>query len=72
MRLGDLNNVFYRIVTAAQKPHLGIPKVEANRKYKIYSHLLNRPIMSISVGAAAVVAGLTASHVYLTRKVTTS
>ncbi|KAL5707458.1 hypothetical protein ACHQM5_018358 [Ranunculus cassubicifolius] len=69
MRLGDLNNVFYRIVTAAQKPHLGIPKVEANRKYKIYSHLLNRPIMSIS---AAVVAGLTASHVYLTRKVTTS
>ncbi|PIA30248.1 hypothetical protein AQUCO_05700154v1 [Aquilegia coerulea] len=72
VKLGDLNDVFCRIVSAAQKPHLGIPKLEYGRNYKRYYQIFRRPIKFISVGAAVAVVGLAASHVYTARKITSS
>lgn len=68
MKLRDLNNVFHRIVSAAQKPHLGIPRIEAQRNYRLYFQQFSRPLVLISVGTVVAV-GLTASHVY-SRKIT--
>ncbi|EXB56309.1 Mitochondrial Rho GTPase 2 [Morus notabilis] len=35
-KLGDLNNVFYKIISTAEHPHLSIPKTEAVRTRKQY------------------------------------
>ncbi|CAL5424302.1 unnamed protein product [Camellia sinensis] len=47
-KLGDFNNVFRRIVTAAERPHLSIPETEAGRSRKQYHKLINRSLMFVS------------------------
>ncbi|KAK8949923.1 Rac-like GTP-binding protein 1 [Platanthera guangdongensis] len=68
LKLRDLNNVFSRIVTAAQHPHRSIPETEAGRTRKQYRQLVNRSLMFVSVGAAITVVGLAAYRVYASRK----
>nr|CAD1821942.1 unnamed protein product [Ananas comosus var. bracteatus] len=68
MRLRDLNNVFQRIVNAAQHPHLSIPETEAGKNRKQYRRLVNRSLMFVSVGAAVAVVGIAAYRVYAARK----
>ena len=48
MKLGDIGNLFRRIVDAAQRPHLSIPETEAGRSTKHYRRLIQQ-----SVGVAA-------------------
>ncbi|XP_065636351.1 mitochondrial Rho GTPase 1 [Quercus suber] len=67
-KLGDLNNVFRRIVSAAEHPHLSIPETEAGRSRKQYHRLINRSLMFVSVGAAVAIVGLAAYRVYAARK----
>ncbi|KAG0466828.1 hypothetical protein HPP92_017817 [Vanilla planifolia] len=68
MKLGDFNNVFRRIVTAALRPHLSIPETEAGKHRKQYRRLVNRSLMFVSVGAAVAVVGLAAYRVYASRR----
>ncbi|KAI3704313.1 hypothetical protein L1987_74530 [Smallanthus sonchifolius] len=67
-KLGDFNNIFKRIVRAAEHPHLSIPETEAGKTRKQYHRLVNRSLMVVSVGAAVAVVGLAAYRVYATRK----
>ncbi|KAI3747432.1 hypothetical protein L6452_09889 [Arctium lappa] len=67
-KLGDFNNIFRRIVRAAEHPHLSIPETEAGKTRKQYHRLLNRSLMVVSVGAAVAIVGLAAYRVYATRK----
>ncbi|KAI7730100.1 hypothetical protein M8C21_033306 [Ambrosia artemisiifolia] len=71
-KLGDFNNVFRRIVRAAEHPHLSIPETEAGKTRKQYHRVLNRSLMVVSVGAAVAIVGLAAYRVYATRKNTSS
>ncbi|TXG57042.1 hypothetical protein EZV62_018355 [Acer yangbiense] len=71
-RLGDLNNIFQRIVSAAEHPYLSIPETEAGKSRKQYHRLINRSLMAVSVGAAVAIVGLAAYRVYATRKNTSS
>ncbi|KAF8392435.1 hypothetical protein HHK36_022777 [Tetracentron sinense] len=66
--LGDCNNVFHRILSAAEHPHLSIPETEAGRNRKQYHQLVNRSLMFVSVGAAVAIVGLAAYRVYIARK----
>ncbi|KAI7730102.1 hypothetical protein M8C21_033308, partial [Ambrosia artemisiifolia] len=59
-KLGDFNNVFRRIVRAAEHPHLSIPETEAGKTRKQYHRVLNRSLMVVSVGAAVAIVGLAA------------
>ncbi|KAB2041163.1 hypothetical protein ES319_D02G129600v1 [Gossypium barbadense] len=47
-KLSDLNNIFRRIVNAAEHPHLSIPETEAGRSRKQYHRLINRSLMVVS------------------------
>ncbi|KAJ0080118.1 hypothetical protein Patl1_22648 [Pistacia atlantica] len=67
-KLGDFNNIFRRIVVAAEHPHLSIPETEAGRTRKQYHRLINRSLMFVSVGAAVAIVGLAAYRVYAARK----
>ncbi|KAK1410736.1 hypothetical protein QVD17_37275 [Tagetes erecta] len=67
-KLGDFNNVYRRIVRAAEHPHLSIPETEAGKTRKHYHRVLNRSLMVVSVGAAVAIVGLAAYRVYATRK----
>ncbi|KAK9050430.1 hypothetical protein SSX86_030600, partial [Deinandra increscens subsp. villosa] len=67
-KLGDFNNVFRRIVRAAEHPHLSIPETVAGKSRKQHCKLLNRSLMVASVGAAVAVFGLAAYRVYAARK----
>ncbi|KAK4407129.1 Mitochondrial Rho GTPase 1 [Sesamum angolense] len=64
----DLNDVFSRIVNAAEHPHLSVPETELGRSQKRYRQLVNRALMCISVGAAATFVGLAAYRAYAARK----
>ncbi|KAG9133124.1 hypothetical protein Leryth_023962 [Lithospermum erythrorhizon] len=66
------SNIFQRIVSAAEHPHLSIPETEAGRSRKQYHRLVNRSFMVISVGAAVAVVGMAAYRVYAARKSTSS
>ncbi|KAG1338418.1 mitochondrial Rho GTPase 1 [Cocos nucifera] len=68
IKLRDFNNVFHRIITAAQHPHLSFPETEAGRNRKHYRRLVNRSLMLVSVGAAVAVVGLASYRVYAARK----
>ncbi|KAG8061451.1 hypothetical protein GUJ93_ZPchr0003g17457 [Zizania palustris] len=68
VRLKDLNNIFCRIVHAAQHPHLSIPETEGGKTRRQYRQLLNRSLMVVSVGAAVAVVGIAAYRVYAARK----
>ncbi|KAG8479599.1 hypothetical protein CXB51_029360 [Gossypium anomalum] len=67
-KLSDFNNIFRRIVNAAEHPHLSIPETEAGRSRKQYHRLINRSLMFVSVGAAVAIVGLAAYRVYAARK----
>ncbi|PIA44822.1 hypothetical protein AQUCO_01700429v1 [Aquilegia coerulea] len=71
-KMADLNNVFSKIINAAERPHLSIPETEAGRSRKQYRHLVNRSLMFVSVGAAVAVVGLAAYRVYAARKSSSS
>ncbi|TYI80127.1 hypothetical protein E1A91_D05G068600v1 [Gossypium mustelinum] len=47
-KLSDFNNIFRRIVNAAEHPHLSIPETEAGRSRKQYHRLINRSLMVVS------------------------
>ncbi|KAA3468680.1 mitochondrial Rho GTPase 1-like [Gossypium australe] len=59
-KLSDFNNIFRRIVNAAEHPHLSIPETEAGRSRKQYHRLINRSLMVVSVGAAVAIVGFAA------------
>ncbi|XP_022719377.1 mitochondrial Rho GTPase 1-like isoform X1 [Durio zibethinus] len=67
-KLSDFNNIFGRIVNAAEHPHLSIPETEAGRSRKQYHRLINRSLMFVSVGAAVAIVGLAAYRIYAARK----
>ncbi|KAJ4822637.1 Mitochondrial Rho GTPase 1 [Turnera subulata] len=67
-KMGDTNNIFRRIVSAAEHPHLSIPETEAGRSRKQYHRLINRSLMFVSVGAAVTIVGLAAYRVYSARR----
>ncbi|KAF8387967.1 hypothetical protein HHK36_026633 [Tetracentron sinense] len=48
MALGNINNVFRRIMSAAQHPHLGIPTIKAWRNRKRNHRLVNRSPIFVS------------------------
>ncbi|CAA6659435.1 unnamed protein product [Spirodela intermedia] len=68
IKLGDFNNVFQRIISAAQQPHLSIPETEAGKYRKQCQQIFKNSLVVISVGAAAVFVGLAAYRVYAARK----
>ncbi|KAM7272754.1 hypothetical protein ACFE04_027417 [Oxalis oulophora] len=67
-KLGDFSNVFRRIISAAEHPHLSIPETEVGKSRKQYHRLVNRSLMVVSVGAAVAIVGLAAYRVYAARK----
>lgn len=44
MKLGEIGNLFRRIVDAAQRPHLNIPETEQGRIRKHYRRLIKRSL----------------------------
>nr|XP_027096847.1 mitochondrial Rho GTPase 1-like [Coffea arabica]XP_027115679.1 mitochondrial Rho GTPase 1-like [Coffea arabica] len=68
----DLNNVFQRIVHAADRPHLNIPETEVGQNRKLYRHFVSRSLMFVSVAAAVAVVGLAAYRSYAAKKNTSS
>ncbi|KZV32415.1 mitochondrial Rho GTPase 1 [Dorcoceras hygrometricum] len=64
----DLNNVFSRIIKAAEHPHLSIPETDIGRSRKRCRKLVNRSLVCLSVGAAVTFVGLAAYRVYAARK----
>ncbi|KAJ6920455.1 mitochondrial Rho GTPase 2 isoform X1 [Populus alba x Populus x berolinensis] len=67
-KLGDMNNVFCRILSAAEHPHLNIPETVAGRKRKQFHQLVNHSLLFMSVGAAFAVAGMAALRAYSGRR----
>ncbi|WOH11568.1 hypothetical protein DCAR_0831057 [Daucus carota subsp. sativus] len=67
-KLGDFNNVFRRIIVAAEHPHLSIPETEAGKTRKQYHRLINRSVVFVSVGAAVTIVGLAAYRAYAARQ----
>ncbi|KAL2491891.1 Mitochondrial Rho GTPase 1 [Abeliophyllum distichum] len=67
-KLGDFSNLFQRIISAAEHPHLSIPETAAGKSRKQYHRLVNRSLMFVSVGAAVAIVGLAAYRVYAARK----
>ncbi|KAK1364780.1 Mitochondrial Rho GTPase [Heracleum sosnowskyi] len=67
-KLGDFNNVFRRIIVAAEQPHLSIPETDAGKSRKQYHRLINRSLVFVSVGAAVTLVGLAAYRAYAARK----
>uniref|UniRef100_A0A7N0ZXL9 Mitochondrial Rho GTPase n=1 Tax=Kalanchoe fedtschenkoi TaxID=63787 RepID=A0A7N0ZXL9_KALFE len=68
----SLDNIFSRIVTAAEHPHLSIPETEIGRGRREYQRLVNRSLMLVSVGAAVAFIGMAAYRTYSARKNTSA
>ncbi|XP_031263772.1 mitochondrial Rho GTPase 2 isoform X2 [Pistacia vera] len=68
MKVRDSNNIFSRIVRAAEHPHLNIPETEVGKSRKRYRHLVNSSLMFVSVGAAVTIVGLAAYRAYAARR----
>ncbi|KAF0918667.1 hypothetical protein E2562_025597 [Oryza meyeriana var. granulata] len=68
VNLKDLNNIFCRIVHAAQRPHLSIPETQAGKTRRQYRQLLTSSLTVVSVGAAVAVVGIAAYRVYAARR----
>ncbi|KAL4588177.1 hypothetical protein LXL04_001058 [Taraxacum kok-saghyz] len=64
----EMNNIFWRIVNAAERCYLSVPETEYGRNKKQYCRLVNRSLMFASVGAAAAVIALAAYRAYASRK----
>lgn len=48
MKLGDSNNVYNKIVSAAEHPHLSIPETEIGKKRKQYNRLVQNSLIFAS------------------------
>lgn len=48
-KLEDFNNIFCRIVSSAERPHLSIPETEAGRSRKQYHRLVKNSALSVGV-----------------------
>ena len=48
MKLGDICNIYRRIVDAAQRPHMSIPITEAGKSYQNYKRIVNRSLVVLS------------------------
>jgi len=68
MKLGDNNNLFRRIVEAAQRPHLSIPETEQGKSTKQHRHLIQRSVGYAVVGATIIVGGIALYRMYHMRK----
>jgi Ras family protein T1 len=68
MKLGDIGNLFQRIVDAAQQPNLSVPETEAGKSNKNYQRLVQRSLTIAAVGATVSVAGIVLYRVYHARK----
>ncbi|XVF72418.1 hypothetical protein PTKIN_Ptkin12aG0119800 [Pterospermum kingtungense] len=68
VKLRDPKNVFFRIISAAEHPHMSIPETENGKKRKQYRRLINSSLMFVSVSAAVTVVGLAAYRAYAARK----
>ncbi|KAL8260337.1 hypothetical protein R6Q59_028290 [Mikania micrantha] len=44
----EMNNIFWRIVNAAERCHLSVPETEYGRNMKQYRHIVNRSLMLAS------------------------
>ncbi|XP_071697808.1 mitochondrial Rho GTPase 2-like [Rutidosis leptorrhynchoides] len=64
----DMNDVFGRIVNAAEQCHLNIPETEQGRNKKHYQQLVTRSITFASVGAAIAVIAFSAYRAYARNK----
>lgn len=70
-KLGDFNNIFRRIVSSAERPHLSIPETEVGRSRKQYHRLVKNSAISVGalgVGVAVVFAGLAVYRAYAARR----
>ena len=47
-KLGDFNNIFCRIVSSAERPHLSIPETEVGRSRKQYHRLVKSSVTFVS------------------------
>ncbi|AAF27037.1 unknown protein [Arabidopsis thaliana] len=65
-KLGDVSNLFRKILTAAENPHLNIPEIESKKKRSC--KLNNRSLMAVSIGTAVLIAGLASFRLYTARK----
>lgn len=65
---GDMNNLFYRIVNAAEQPHVGVPETEIGKYKKRNRQLVNNSLVFVSVSAAVTVVALAAYRAYAARK----
>jgi hypothetical protein len=68
VKLGDFNNIFRQIVTAAEHPHLSIPKNEAGKTHKQYMGVEALVPISVKLGAVNNIFRqivTTAEHLYL-------
>lgn len=68
MKSGDSSNVYNKIISAAEHPHLSIPETEIGRKRKQYRRLLQNSLIYASVGTAVAVVGVAAFRVYAMKK----
>ncbi|XP_022856205.1 mitochondrial Rho GTPase 2-like isoform X2 [Olea europaea var. sylvestris] len=64
----DLNNVFSKLLNAAENPHLSVPETDAGRNRKWYRQLISRSLIFVSVGAATAFVGMAAYRAYAARK----
>ncbi|KAK7242987.1 hypothetical protein RIF29_37769 [Crotalaria pallida] len=68
MKLGDSSNVYNKIVSAAEHPHLSIPVTEIGRKRKQYQQLLHNSLIFASVGTVVALVGIAAMRAYAVKK----
>lgn len=45
---GDMNNLFYRIVNAAEQPHVGVPETEIGKYKKRNRQIVNHSLVFVS------------------------
>ncbi|XP_024387012.1 mitochondrial Rho GTPase 1 isoform X2 [Physcomitrium patens] len=72
MKLGDNNNLFLRIVEAAQHPHLSIPETELGKSTKQHRQLIQQSVGFVLVGTTLIVGGITLYRLYNMRKLHSS
>ncbi|KAL5059562.1 hypothetical protein RYX36_031166 [Vicia faba] len=68
MKLGDSSNVYNKIVSAAEHPHLSIPETEVGKKRKQYHRIVQNSLIFASVGTAMAVVGLAACRAYAVKR----
>ncbi|CAH8361583.1 unnamed protein product [Eruca vesicaria subsp. sativa] len=66
-KLGDFDNLFQKILTASEHPHLGIPEIESKKK-RTRKYVFKRSLLVVSIGTGAVIVGLASFRLYAARK----